>query len=249
MMPYVVPGTLTKRYNVHFIVPTKGPTVTKTKQGLFNYVKQLQKCNLGEGIVDIKFVVGCNSIFKAYSDAVLSIIGDKEPSDEDIFIFCHDDIDIHTKPETFIEILSKYTQKTLTGFVGVAGTKELTNSAIWWDQSVWVKGGHSGFVLHSEDLRYTYYGPNERVVVLDGLFLACSYRTLKQINLNKPPYFEGEWDFYDLYYTLQAHKLGLCNLTVPIVVNHISMGELVGRDSWHKNRLAFIQNNHLPVKI
>ena len=30
---------------------------------------------------------------------------------------------------------------------------------------------------------------------------------------------------------------------------HHSIGELAGRDSWHKNRVAFIENNELPMQI
>ena len=33
----------------------------------------------------------------------------------------------------------------------------------------------------------------------------------------------------------------------PISIIHDSSGELVGRDSWHKNREAFIHNVKLPL--
>jgi len=36
---------------------------------------------------------------------------------------------------------------------------------------------------------------------------------------------------------------------MDIKIFHNSRGELVGRDSWHKNREAFIANNDLPIEI
>ena len=65
--------------------------------------------------------------------------------------------------------------------------------------------------------------------------------------MEKPEYFEGDWDFYDLHYTSKAHNLNLENHTIPIKIIHHSAGEIVGRDSWHKNREAFIRNTELPL--
>ena len=62
-------------------------------------------------------------------------------------------------------------------------------------------------------------------------------------------YLEGLWDFYDIHYTTSAHTLGYKNYTVPLDIVHYSNGELVGRDSWLKNREAFIANTKLPIKI
>ena len=83
---------------------------------------------------------------------------------------------------------------------------------------------------------------------MDGLFLAAKAKTLKEIGLDKPEYFEGDWDFYDIHYTMKAHQTGLINKVVPIIVLHNSFGNLAGRESWHKNREAFIKNTDLPVK-
>ena len=76
-----------------------------------------------------------------------------------------------------------------------------------------------------------------------------TYKALKQLDLTKPEYFEGEWDFYDIHYTIQAHKKGLYNTVEPIFLLHRSIGELAGRDSWHKNRIAFINVTQLPITV
>ena len=88
-----------------------------------------------------------------------------------------------------------------------------------------------------------------KVVVLDGLFLAASARTLREVGLEKPSYLKGDWDFYDIHYTFTAFDRGLTNVTVPIHIAHHSRGELVGRDGWNDNRLAFIGNTNLPRGI
>ncbi len=235
--------------NIYFIIPTKDGTNTEIKQEMYRFVERdLKFYNVG--IKKVFYATGYSSIFEAYN-STLDIISEhgKALKDEDIFVLCHDDISIQTKPESFIKILKETTKPKNVGFVGVAGTTELGPDAVWWNHEKWQQNKHSGFALHGKEMMPTYYGHYRRVVVLDGLFLACSWRTLKQINLTKPPYFIGDWDFYDLHYTLQAHKLGLSNLTVPIVVNHMSRGELVGKDGWQYNRLKFIENERLPVSI
>ena len=72
---------------------------------------------------------------------------------------------------------------------------------------------------------------------------------LREIGLSKPDYFKGEWDFYDIHYTSTAFLKGYTNTILDMNIVHHSRGELVGRDSWHHNRAAFIENTELPLKI
>lgn len=163
---------------------------------------------------------------------------------------CHDDIEILTDPEVFKNIIVQTCLQRETGFIGVAGTRMLTQDAIWWNQEVWRQGGHSGYVFHGDDILTadaTYYGKPDNVVCMDGLFLAARGQVIRDVGLDKPEYFEGDWDFYDIHYTTTAHKKKYLNKVVPISVLHNSHGELVGRDSWHKNREAFIKNTRLPI--
>jgi len=139
-----------------------------------------------------------------------------------------------------------------TGFVGPAGTTYLSPNAVWWDQDVWKAGLHRGKVSHLDDQGKEYlteYGPADDVVALDGLFLAARAKVVRDIGLDKPEYFEGEWDFYDIHYTTTAFEKGYTNKVIDMNILHNSRGELVGRESWHKNRLAFIQNTELPIRI
>lgn len=194
------------------------------------------------------------SIFSAYSEAVNSI---KDLGDDDILIFCHDDIEILNKPSDFLDILRKSLIPGV-GFVGVAGTRYLGKDAVWWNHENWGKGLHRGFIFHGENKWKCYPTgytqprgvDSPEVVVLDGVFLAANVKTIKALgNWEKPEYFHGDWDFYDIHFTHKAHKLGLTNKVVPIILVHNSSGELVGRDSWIANQKAFISNTDLPELI
>ena len=129
---------------------------------------------------------------------------------------------------------------------------DLGPTAIWWDQERWRQKLHRGNVIHLNEKKeeyVTYYGPQGEVAVLDGLFLAAQPKVLNDVGLQKPVYFEGEWDFYDIHYTSQAFLKGYKNKVLELNILHNSRGELVGRDSWHKNRAAFISKTNLPLRI
>ena len=199
--------------------------------------------------VEIKLLASQNSIFEAYHRG-LQVCG---AEDKDIIIYCHDDLQIQSSHQAFVASLSKCVEEE-TGIVGPAGTTHLGKDAVWWDQERWRQGQHRGQVKHraadnSAEIVTTSYGDFGQVVALDGLFLAARKEVWKSIGLEKPPYFEGDWDFYDIHYTTTAHKLGYKNYAVPLSMLHHSSGELVGRDSWHKNRKAFIANTELPIRI
>lgn len=191
-------------------------------------------------------LIGKKSIFEAYKEGVDNII----LNDNDVVIFCHDDIEIIMDPQKFVDVIVKASRENNSGFFGPAGTTYLSENAVWWDHSLWAQGKHRGLVLHGKDIKaaeYTYYGNPGRVVCLDGLFLAIQGKALKKLDLSKPDYFEGDWDYYDIHYTIQAHQKGLYNTVEPIFMIHHSGGQ--PREPWNKNREAFIQRTDLPIVI
>jgi hypothetical protein len=224
------------------LIPTKSTQLKEVTKELLSY--------LAKTGVDVILLPNKKSIFEAYKEG-LSLIEQKGAKPNDVVILCHDDIEIINKPEHFREQLAKIAINYKVGFAGPAGTTLLGPTAVWWDHTIWQQGHHSGFVLHGTKHNHhtTYYGEYRRVVALDGLFLAARYQILESIKISKPDQFEGLWDFYDIYYTMQTHKKGLHNMTMPFFIRHESMGELAGRDSWHKNREAFIKMYNLPEKI
>ena len=201
--------------------------------------------------VDVKVLANQDSIFSAYKKGLEMC----HASAKDIVIFCHDDIQLLNGNTDFHAALGKCLEEE-TGIVGPAGTACLGSTAVWWDKELWRKGYHRGGVDHVSDIhnnerliQNTHYGPYGQVVALDGLFLAARKEVWDTIGLQKPPYFEGLWDFYDIHYTTTAHKLNYKNYAVPIRLIHLSTGQLVGRDSWHKNREAFIKQTELPLTL
>jgi hypothetical protein len=234
---------------IHAIICTRtAETVSQTTDKLFQF---LVSCG-----IQISVMSGAKSIFKAYQGAFDRL----NPADDDICIFCHDDIELRENPVEFVNKLKAACSLPETGFVGAAGTTHLSENAVWWDQNMWQQGKHKGKVWHIQTepgmlnnvkiTEYlTTYGPPDDVVALDGLFLAARADVIRKIGLQKPEYFEGEWDFYDIHYTTTAFKEGYTNKVMDLNILHNSRGELVGRDSWHKNRAAFIANNELPMKI
>lgn len=214
--------------------------VTRTTDKL---VKFYVKCG-----IQVVLMAGQESIFTAYSNALNQI----NASDDDQIIFCHDDLEIRNTPEEFMKKLNSELSEEGVGFIGPAGTTVLTPDAVWWDHNMWKSGYHRGRVVHLDPQGQEYntdYGPEGQVVVLDGLFLAAKVGVVRKVGLKKPEYFQGDWDFYDIHYTAKAHELGYKNKAFYMRILHHSRGELVGRDSWHKNREAFIRNTELPLSV
>tara|TARA_R110000824_G_scaffold14030_2_gene60286 strand:+ start:1283 stop:1966 length:684 start_codon:yes stop_codon:yes gene_type:complete len=226
--------------SIYAFICTRSKNFSDTTKSLSSY--------LSTAGIKTKFLVNQKSIFEGYQSAF-----DKfEIKDDDIVILCHDDIEILTEPSAFKRIIVSSLFDKKTGFIGVAGTTKLTGDAVWWNQDPWREGKHKGFVYHGKDIMEadsTYYGPPGRVVCLDGLFLAAKGKTLRDVGLGKPEHFVGDWDFYDIHYTVTAHRKRYNNKVVPITLLHNSYGELAGRESWHKNRLAFISKTDLPIII
>lgn len=204
----------------------------------------LNKANINLHVLENK-----SSIFSAYEEKFNELSPNLK--DNDIIILCHDDIEILTDSDIFKILLIRELKDDKVGFVGVAGTSLLGVDAVWWEHNRWKEGHHRGCVFHGSNIyeqHVSWYGLPGNVVCLDGLFLAATVKTLKKVGLAKPKTFEGEWDFYDLYYTTRAYEMGYTNKVAPILVRHGSPGVLVGRDSWHKNRSKFMSMFRLPIQ-
>ena len=224
---------------IHAFICTRSGEKSRDLTNLVSYLES--------GSINVELLVGKKSIFSAYDNAVKNLTN---PSD--IVIFCHDDIEILASINSFKNsIYDALSLGQKTGFVGLAGTKCMTPNGIWWDRDTWEAGLHSGCVFHGESrfsMTPTFYGHPTSVVALDGLFLAATVQTLQNLDLSKPKEFTGDWDFYDIYYTIQAYEKGYINRVLPIIARHTSFGNLAGRDSWHENRKAFTKMFRLPIR-
>jgi len=210
----------------------------KYSSELTNLIDFYKEC----GFESIEVNVKAESMLEAYKNSVKKI----NPFNNDIIVFCHDDIEILLNPKQFNFVLEQKLLSKKVGFVGVAGSKILLPNACWWDYSSLSSGKGTGFVTHGDSLpksTSTYYGPFGPACVLDGLFLACKGRLLKKVSLEHPDYLPYKWDFYDLHLTFQAHRLGFQNTTAPFFIKHSSsgLGAIEAGGEWNKNREAFIK--------
>lgn len=205
-----------------------------------NLLKYFKEAN-----VDCRVAYDQEGIFQGYHNTIKSL----NAKDDDIIILCHDDIQIFSDRDQFVNILQEELQKPTVGFVGVAGTTNLSTNAMWWDPNLRQQRYHRGFVFQGNNPRNltpNYFGPHGNVVVLDGLFLATTKKVLDVIGIEKPKEYPNGWDFYDLHYTLTAFERGFTNKTVPIILTHYSDGFM--RPTWDENRKEFRKLFRLPVR-
>ena len=222
---------------IYAFIPTRSSTLKPVSEALVTYLSSLG--------ISVNLLINEKSIFEAYEKAFKSLNAD----DEDIIIYCHDDIDIIMQPMEFVKELTKALSKPRVGFVGVAGASRLDKPCVWWQP----ENKRKGFIFHGpsrSEMFPTPYGKlDAEVLVLDGVFLATKAKVLKQISMKKPAAFKGEWDFYDLELTIRAWEAGLSNYVAPIIMRHESSGELVGRDSWHQNRTVYMNLHMFPLEV
>lgn len=195
--------------------------------------------------IDCRVAYDQEGVFQGYHKTVKEL----NAKDDDIIILCHDDIQIFSDRDQFLDILTESLVPQDVGFVGPVGTTLLGTNAMWWDPHLRQQGYHRGFVFQGSNIKKlnpNYFGHHGNVVVLDGLFLAARKSTLDVVGLNKPEEFPNGWDYYDLFYTLTAYERGFTNKTIPIILTHYSDG--VMRPTWDENRKEFRKLFRLPVR-
>ena len=191
------------------------------------------------------FVSNAESIFAAHKKG----IGDVQ--DEDFVILCHDDIEILLDEQRFNEVVDYHLQNEKVGFIGVAGSSKV-GTEIGWYQCATKYGSGKGSAYHGKsvaEMFLSYFGPTGPVVVLDGLFLAATGKTINSIKIAKPAHIKCTWDWYDFFYCIQAHMRGKENRAVALPIRHESGGrytELFFSDipRWKK-----LLAKHLPLVV
>lgn len=166
----------------------------------------------------------------------------------DIVVFMHDDVELETN-QIAAKLIKLYEKNTDYGIIGVAGSKEMPVSGMWWENKHKmygrVKHTHNGKTWqsnYSDDISNEI----EDVVIVDGLFFSVHKNRIKEdfSELVKGFHFY-EIDFCFRNY-LQGVKIGV---VTNIRVNHKSIG--VTNDEWEKNRLKFSKKyrKNLPVLV
>jgi hypothetical protein len=166
----------------------------------------------------------------------------------DIVVFLHNDITVETN-QWGKKLLKIFEKKPEYGIIGVAGTKDMPSSGMWWENRKKmygrVKHAHEGktwMTAYSDDLGTEI----EEVVVVDGVFFAVNKTKLKQ---NFDESVKG-FHFYEITFCFKNYlenvKLGVTTL---IKINHQSIG--MTNESWDNNRKDFAEQfkDKLPVSI
>lgn len=168
-----------------------------------------------------------NGLSKCYNDAIK-----KNINEDKILVFVHDDIALldYYWPLRIIESLEKFDISGIAGnirheinFPSWAHSHSDGKNVIWDDDK-----NLSGCMLHSDTWPpkiVTVYGePHKEVVNLDGAFIACSTKTLRNFNLTFDEQFE--FHFYDADFCKAAHKKK-CKLgTFPLALMHSGKGRM-----------------------
>lgn len=187
----------------------------------------------------ICFTNNTTGLGTCYNKAIQQVI------DEDkILVFVHDDIAIldYYWPLRVDEALQNY------DIIGVAGnTRHNINFPSWahshsdGNNVIWDEDKHlSGSMLHSDTWPpkiVTVYGSlYKEVVNLDGAFLACTTKTIRNYNLSFDEIFE--FHFYDADFCKAAHEKK-CKLgTFPLALMHAGKGNM-GTKSYRESYIKY----------
>lgn len=159
-----------------------------------------------------------------------------EKSKNDIVVLCHDDIYFDTK--NWGKKLLSHFNKTGYGILGVAGTTDLSESGMWWDNSSKMVGiinheheGKKWTSTYSKDLKNKV----AQCCLIDGVFIALDKNRIKN-NFNESV--KG-FHFYDLEFSFSNN---IENVKVGVIFNiritHKSIG--MTNDSWEENKKEFV---------
>ena len=166
----------------------------------------------------------------------------------DIFVFIHDDVFINDL--FFEEKIANGFHKYGFNILGVAGSKKinLDKKPISWFNSSFPNDMY-GNVFHGKELLNNFCVSNynasfcyERVITLDGLFLAVNAKVFNSTNLRFDENFK--FNFYDIDFCFQAHKNNLTLGIVPLNIIHSSVGEGILKEDYTIEQTKFLKKTH-----
>ena len=216
--------------------------VFSTKKINHNFIETIKKTS---GIHNIEILPfenpGKYSLTELYNTGLVQ-------SNNDIVLFCHDDIKFDTK-NWGRKLLNHFKRNTEFGIVGVAGCRYMPKSGRWWEDfskmhgAVYHEdGGKRWLSRYSKDIGNHL----DDVVLVDGLFFGVNKKKLfNKFNVDVPGF-----HFYDVDFCFSNHlsgvRIGVCT---DIKITHLSIGKT--NDEWEKNRVIFAEKykDVLPIKI
>jgi glycosyltransferase involved in cell wall biosynthesis len=217
---------------------TIGFSTRKTNEDFINHLSS--SC----GLKKIQIIEKINNGDKSLSQVYNEILNESE---NDIVVFCHDDIEFDTK-NWGSKLIKLFNKNSEYGILGIAGTTDMIDGR-WWT----IRESMTGIVSHKhEGKKWTNtYSPDQGnkikdVVVLDGLFFVVNKTKIKN---NFDESFDG-FHFYEIPFCFQNHIDGVkLGVTTMIRVTHKSIG--MTNDQWEQNKIKFEEkfNSYLPVRL
>jgi len=171
-----------------------------------------------------------------------------EQAKYDIVVFCHDDLTVDTK-QWGKKLVKMYEKNLEFGIIGVAGTKYMAETGMWWEKRKKMYGrvrhtseGKTWLNTYSMDIGTDL----EEVIVVDGVFFSCHKKRIKK---NFDESVEG-FHFYDVTFAFDNYLEGVkVGVQTNIRINHQSIGQT--NEQWEENRKVFAQTyaDKLPINI
>lgn len=205
------------------------------------YIEYLKKSS---GFKKIEVIEKVNNGDKSLSEVYNEILSEAKT---DIVVLCHDDIYFDTN--AWYPKLLKHFEKTDFGIIGMAGTTEMPESGMWWENRKKMVGivnhEHEGKKWES---KYSESFGNDvsETVIVDGLFIAINKKRIKK-NFNEE--FKG-FHFYDIPFCFENHLQGVkVGVITNIRITHKSIGQT--NEQWEDNRKLFSEKfkDNLPIKL
>ena len=215
-------GYSTRTHNPEFIEYLK-------KSSGFKKIEVIEKINNGE---------------KSLSEVYNEILSE---SKTDIVVLCHDDIYFDTN--AWYAKLIKHFEKSDFGIIGMAGTTDMPESGMWWENRKKMVGivnhEHEGKKWES---KYSDSLGNDilETIIVDGLFMAINKKRIKK-NFNED--FKG-FHFYDIPFCFDNYLEGVkVGVITNIRITHKSIGQT--NEQWEENKKLFTEKykSNLPVKL
>lgn len=205
-----------------------------------NFEKMVRK-NSGIKNEDLEMLLyennGEMSLTQAYNKGL-------SESKNDIVVFMHDDIYILSKD--WARKLIKHYNETDYAILGVAGTKKLDETGVWWNerQSMYGCVSHTdGFKSWTSEYSYNFGNRIKDAVVVDGVFFSCNKKRIKKTFDES---YKG-FHFYDISFCFDNFKEDVkIGIHFDISIKHKSVGDV--NDAWEENRKLFVskESENLP---
>jgi glycosyltransferase involved in cell wall biosynthesis len=214
--------------------------VFSTRKDNLEYINHI-KNTIGVRDYEIIQIVneGKYSLTEAYNQGL-------KDSKNDIVAFIHDDLIL---PEKWGKKMLNHFNESDYGILGVAGTTDLSDSGMWWQDNTKmigiVKHSHNGKTWEN---KYSASFGKEIIqsVVVDGLFFVVDKNRIKK-DFNED--IKG-FHLYDIDFTFNNHindvKVGV---VFDVRIIHKSIGQT--NQQWEDNRKQFVEiyKEHLPYNL